>query len=286
MPDAKSTKSEAVKKEDSNGIARCITQDEEAILIRLKEESSKGWSEIAKSFPGRKLATLQVRYYRSVKRRQSQKKSEAQDQKSTADINIKEREKSTACSRSRSKLKREAKAKHWPPREDLHLGSTVSRTSHQPIEEPSTNFTSPAVKVSQSSAKAKKIISSDAQLNHKTFEITSAKKRKSNFSISQHETLHESKKQKSSPNKQPAKITTLPSSEKQKRVLRSQTSREKMTESVVDNYQKPRSEEANGLEAKSGQCLLLMHQRLLRPADRTSSHQSSKWQQKRGKEEI
>ena len=100
-----------------------MTQAEDALLFRLKERRSLSWADIAAYFPDRKQASLQVRYYRGVKKRRDQKPEISGDKlvvNNSTDSSQRtisaSSERTISASSERSHLSRAAKRKVQLPR--------------------------------------------------------------------------------------------------------------------------------------------------------------------------
>lgn len=73
MEEPKSGKGKGTPKRAGTVNRKYMTPAEDALLFRLKDKTTKSWSEIAAYFPHKKQASLQVRYYRGIKKRRDQK---------------------------------------------------------------------------------------------------------------------------------------------------------------------------------------------------------------------
>ena len=106
-----------------NANPKYMTAAEDALLFRLKEKTSKTWAEIAAYFPNRKQASLQVRYYRAVKKRRDRKpggntNKPSVNRSSKSSRSNSSGRKSLSGSSGRSHLSRTAKDNSWPSRID------------------------------------------------------------------------------------------------------------------------------------------------------------------------
>lgn len=103
-----------------------MTAEEDSLLFRLKESTSLSWPKIAAYFPHRKQASLQVRYYRAVRKRRDQKSQLSAD-KLVVKNSAASSDRTISASSEKSHLSRAAKQKVQLPAVESYSISKSSR---------------------------------------------------------------------------------------------------------------------------------------------------------------